>query len=225
MDEIFEATVPVPAYQKKPAAVMVGRLNPPTRGHYLVIDRMKAYIRQHPELKLDVMPVVVVIAGKKTSEDKERNPLTADERTVLIESSGRANGVRVLKAADAFDAFVKVREAGLEPLAIAGGDDRAKKYADLLKKHFKRNGKEVERHVISIDRNLDNGDLGPEALDKILDMIEDGDKVSDKLISASLARQAAREGREKAFAYITGLEDKPALANKLMKKIRGATSD
>lgn len=225
MDEIFEATVPVPAYQKKQAAVMVGRLNPPTRGHYLVIDRMKTFIRQHPELKLDVMPVVVIVAGKKSGEDKERNPLTAEERKAFIESSGRANGVRVLVADSAFDAFVKVREAGLEPAAIAGGADRAKKYADLLKKHFKKNGKEVERHIISIDRNLDNGDLGPEALTKVLDMIEDGDKVSDQLISASLARLAAREGRKKAFAYITGLESKPALAEKLMKKIQGATGD
>ena len=30
----------------KPAIVMIGRMNPPTAGHYYVIDKMKEYARE-----------------------------------------------------------------------------------------------------------------------------------------------------------------------------------
>ena len=118
--------------QSKRAAVMVGRMNPPTRGHYKVMDAMKAFIRDKKKLNLEATPIVVIVAGEKTGADKSKNPLTADERKSFLESSGRANGVKFIVAPSAFAAFEEVRKAGFEPIAIAAGSDRAPGYLKML---------------------------------------------------------------------------------------------
>jgi len=224
IEPVYEAAETV-GEQKKRVAVMVGRMNPPTRGHYKVMDAMKAFIRDNPELNLQTIPVVVIVAGEKTSEDKTKNPLTAEERKSFMESSGRANGVKFLIAGSAFAAFEEVRKAGFEPIAIAAGSDRAANYLKMLDKYFKAKDESTIKHAVvpglSRDQDDDVSD-GPEAFDMIMRMINDGDKVDDAQISGSLARHAAKSDDEVAFAYVTGLDKKPKLALKLMQKIKNA---
>lgn len=219
---IFEAKEPPPPAQSKKVAVMVGRLNPPTRGHYRVINEMKAFIRKNRALGLEAQPVVVIVAGSKSDADKSRNPLTGEERRAFLEASGKANGVKFLVAPNAFDAFSEVRRQGYEPVAIAAGADRAASYMEMLKKYFTDpDGEPIERHLISLDRDFDaEGEDGPTFYQKVVDMINDGDTVDDRLISGSLARYAVKNDEPKAFAYVVGLEKKPALAEKLFKKIK-----
>jgi hypothetical protein len=220
MDEqLFEAEGP--GMQTKKVAVMVGRMNPPTRGHYKVINALKAFIRDHKELGLDAMPVVVIVAGSKSDADKSRNPLSGEERKTFMESSGKANGVRFLLAPNAFAAFAKVREEGMEPIAFAAGEDRAKDYLRILDKSFTNGDKPIKHHVINLSRDFDSEhDDGEEYFKKVIQMINDGDEVKDDQISGSLARYAVRHDEAKAFAYIVGLESKPALASKLFKKVK-----
>jgi len=222
MDEdLFEAEIP--GYQPRKVAVTLGRMNPPTRGHYKVINSLKAFIRDNPKLGLDATPVVVIVAGSKTDEDKKRNPLSGEERKAFMEGSGKANGVKFLIAPNAFAAFGKVREEGMEPIAFAAGEDRAANYQKMLDKYFLQDEKPVKHHAIKLDRDFDSEhDDGEGYFAKVIQMINDGDEVDDSQISGSLARHAAREGEAKAFAYITGLEKKPALAAKLLKKVKGA---
>lgn len=234
MDELdlFEAE-DLPGRQKKNVVVAVGRFNPPTRGHYKVIDAMKAFIRDNPKLKLEAIPVVVIVAGGKTSEDKSRNPLTGDERKSFMESSGRANGVKFLTASSAFAAFAEVRKAGFEPIAVAAGSDRLPGYLKMLDDYFtedgqpaKKGGTPIKHHKVSgLERDADaDGDDGDSYYQKVVDMINDGDKVDDDMISGSLARYAVKQGEKKALAYIAGLEKKPKLADSLFSKLRGAAS-
>lgn len=225
MEEYINEAAETVGEQKKRAAVMIGRMNPPTRGHYKVMNAMKAFIRDKKELNLDVTPIVVIISGGKTSADKSKNPLSAEERKSFMESSGKANGVKFLIANSAFTALEEVRKAGFEPIAIAAGSDRVDDYLKMLDKYFtKKDGTSI-KHVavpgLDRDQDADVAD-GEEAFDMIARMINDSEKIDDSQISASLARYLARKDEEKAFAYVVGLDAKPKLALKLMDKVKAA---
>lgn len=208
--------------QVKRAAVIVGRFQPPTIGHYAVIDRVKKYIRDNPKLRLDLVPVVVVVDGKETSKDKRRNPLTAKERVSFMTGSGRADGVRFLTAGSAFEAFEAVRGAGFEPIAVAAGSDRAEQYLGMLDRYFLGPRKAPIKHYeIVVDRALESTNVGglEDGLDDVLAHV-DGD-LPPSLVSGSLARRAAVKGERGKFAIITGLRHKPRLADLLFKKVKG----
>lgn len=227
MDEMFYQRLfeaeKGPGYQSKKVAVMIGRMNPPTRGHYKVIDAMKNFIRTNPKLGLEAMPVVVVIAGSKSDADTKRNPLTGEERIAFMKASGFANGVKFLTAPNAFAAFAKVREEGFEPVAVAAGDDRAPEYQRILDKHFNNGSTPVKHHIISLDRDADTDhEDGDAYFQKIMDMINDGEAIDDNQISGSLARYAVRHDEKKAFAYIVKLNKKPKLADSMFSKIKAA---
>lgn len=211
--------------QPKKAVVMVGRMNPPTLGHYKVIDAMKAFIRKNKDLKLDAKPIVVIIQGEKSSKDKTKNPLTGEERKSFMENSGLANGVTFMIAPSAIKAFGAVREAGFEPVAIAAGTDRADKYLHLLDKYFTREDGSIVKHYLvpGLERDADSDEeLGEDAYDHIIADIKDGQKVPVSMVSASLARYAALQNNLAAFAHLTGLSGKRSLAEKMMKKIQDA---
>ena len=201
---------------QKRAAVFIGRMQPPTIGHYAVIQSMKKYISNNPKLELSPVPVVVIIDGKETGKDKVRNPLTASERISFMQASGHANGVKFLSANDAIKAFESVREAGFEPIAIAVGSDRAEKYLNMLNKYFTEpDGKKITHHQILIPRNS-SGDEG--AADILTHM---DDTVPVSMVSGTLARLAVKSGDFEKFKIIVGLEKKDKLAKMMFNKIGG----
>lgn len=210
--------------QNRGAVVAVGRLNPPTRGHHKLIKAMKAYVREHPELGLSARPIVVIVAGKKTSEDLSRNPLTPEQRQQFLETSGKANGVRILHASNAFEAFAKVREAGFEPIAVAAGSDRAKEYMDILDKHFKDGEKTIKHHVVPGLGREDEpiGSKKQSALDKLLDKMKEEKGIDDEEVSASLARRAVELNYFPEFMEIVGLEKNKAAAKRMFQLIKAA---
>ena len=209
--------------QAKRAAVIVGRYNPPTIGHYAVIKAVKAFIMSNKELKLDAVPIVVVVEGKETSKDKQRNPLTGDERIMFMQGSGKADGVRFLKAGSAYAAFEEVRKAGYEPIAIAAGADRGANYLAMLDKYFKTSeGEPIKHRLIELPREETN----EEKLDKnaaLNDILKYTDAdIPVTMVSASLARLAVQQGEREKFAIIVGLTKKPALATLMFNKIKAA---
>ena len=205
--------------QKRRAAVIVGRMNPPTVGHYKVFDVAKKYIRDNKDLGLDAVPIVVVVAGKETSKDKSKNPLTANERISFMTGSGKANGIKFLVASSAFDAFEEVRKAGFEPIAIAAGSDRADKYLEMLDKYFKtKDGKQIKHYAITLQRVAENKEHKTAGLDDILKYM--GDEIPTDMVSASLARRAVELDEFEKFVVITGLSEKPELARKMFDKIK-----
>jgi hypothetical protein len=212
--------------QSKRAAVIVGRFNPPTIGHYAVMAAVKKFIKSHPDLKLEAVPIVVVVEGEKTSKDKNRNPLTGDDRIAFMSASGKADGIKFLKAGSAMDAFHAVRRAGFEPIAVAGGSDRAENYLSMLDKYFKTDGgKDIKHFKISLARE-GSGEPTNEGLDKdaaLGDILKYTDAdLPISMVSASLARLAVKKGERQKFAIIVGLTDKPDLANKMFDKIKAA---
>lgn len=201
--------------QSKKAIVAVGRFQPATRGHLTVIDLMKAFARKNK----GVTPIVVVVAGKETSKDKAKNPLSAEDRIKFMEASGKANGVKFITAGSAFMAFEEVRKAGYEPYAIAAGSDRGSKYLEMLDKYFTDKDGGKLKHVImpGLEERSDPEDDGTPS-EEILKMAEDGEDIPVHLISGSMARMAVEKGMKKAFAKIVGLDQK--LADMMFAKIK-----
>lgn len=211
--------------QKKRAAVIIGRFNPPTIGHYSIIAVVKKFVLEHEELNLDAVPIVVVVEGKETSKDKSRNPLTGDERVSFMKGSGKADGARFLKAGSAFAAFEEVRKAGFEPIAIAAGSDRAQNYLSMLDRYFTSpDGEPIEHYKIELPRTANEGTEPTINKDAgLVDVLKYVDKdLPISMVSASLARLAVKNGEREKFAIIVGLSDKPTLATLMFNKIKAA---
>lgn len=211
--------------QSKRAAVFVGRFQPPTAGHYAMMDTMKKFIRDNPKLQLEAVPLVVVIEGKETSKDKKRNPLTGDERVNFMMGSGKADGVKFLKAGSAYDAFEACRKCGYEPIAVAAGQDRGENYLSMLDKYFKTvDGEPIEHELIELPRTMTEAEKKTvdqtAQLDDLLRYMDDDLPVH--MISASLARHAVTKDERMKFATIVGLKKKPKLANLMFDKIKTA---
>ena len=216
----------LPEMQERNAVVMIGRMNPPSSGHYKVMNKMKLFIREHPELKLT--PIIVVVAGKKSSLDKTKNPLTPEERIKFMESSGHCNGFKFFIATNGRQALGLIRDNGYEPKVIAAGSDRVEGYLKNLDKDFLTpDGEPIEHLVVpGLDR-IDAAvatkkDEKAKALDDTLSKMKDGEDVSDDEVSGSLAREAAKLGYFEEFADIVGLKHKHTLARMMYNKIRKA---
>lgn len=223
LNALFEDLAPMAT---KKVAVVTGRFNPPTKGHYAVIDQVKKFIRQNKSLGLEAGPAVVIIGGSKSDADKKRNPLSAEEREVFMKASGKANGCTFFIAPNAFAAFALLREKGYEPIAFACGQDRMKDYMTLLDKHFTDNGKPIKHYGIELTRDEDaietKKDAKSAAIENTLEKLKKSGSIAIDEVSGSIARRAVELGFEPEFAKIVGLEDKPVLAKKMFDKIKAA---
>lgn len=220
----------LPPPGKKRVAVLIGRFNPPTKGHYALINEVKSQLRKRKELNLDVVPVVMVIGGSKSDADRKRNPLTVEQRIKFMEASGNANGVKFLSAPNAFAALAAVREAGLEPVLIAAGPERADDYIKILDKHFlDGNGKPIQHHKLVLDRDDAATETSKEAkasaVDKALAELQKRGDLDTEQVSASVVRAAVEHDMFPEFMKLTGLEAKPALAKTMFKAIKAAMQE
>lgn len=217
---LFEAQ-DIPPKQKKTATVIIGRFQPPHAGHYKVIQHAWKFTK---EKGLDGL-FIVIVEGVKTSEDKISNPLTADERIRYIKNSGRANWVKdILVATSAFDALVKIRESGYEPIAIAAGDDRADKYLAMLDKYFLDEKEKQIKHMkvpgLERDKGAIQSDVKKSAIQKALNKLHETGELDVEEASGSMARTAAEHGFFDVFIKIVGLEKNIPAAKQMYKKIR-----
>lgn len=227
LDALFEDTPPP---GKKRVAVILGRFNPPTKGHYELINRVRTYIKAHPDLNLEASPVVVVIGNdkkEKTPEDMMKNPLTVHERIVFMNASGLVNGVKFAHAKNAFEALTGLRKNNMEPIAIAAGSDRIDDYMRILDEYFKtEDGKPIKHERIHVARDDDAIETDKKkkqsSIDDILNAMKDGDDPAIDAVSGTLARRAVELGYQDEFAKIVGLEVNPKLAAKLYAKVKAA---
>lgn len=218
----------VPPPGQKRAAVIIGRFNPPTRGHYELINEVKKFIKNNPKLGLEAMPIVVVIGNDKKRKDADdllKNPLTVNDRVVFMQGSGHANGVKFITATNAFEALAKCRNEGFEPIAIAAGTDRIDDYIRILDQYFKdQKDKPIKHYKIHVER--DEGaietkkEVKADNIDDQLAAIKGGEEVTTDIVSGSLARRAAELGYFDEFANIVGLDHNKKLATLLYNKVK-----
>ena len=216
----------LPPMQDKNAIVAIGRFQPPTAGHYKVFNKMKLFIREHSDMKLT--PVIIVVAGEKSSLDKSKNPLTADERINFMIASGYCNGFQFFTSKNGNQGLGVCRDEGYEPIVIAAGSDRAQGYIKSLDKDFKTpDDKEIKHYIVpGLDRlesaTATKKSEKSKALMNSIEKLKDYEELNDDEISGSLARRAVELGYLDEFSEIVGLEKKPALAKMMFTKIKKA---
>lgn len=214
--------------QPKTAVVVIGKFSPPQVGHYKLITAAAKYKK---EKKLDAIMVCVAYRSKPKPGDIV-SAIPVEDRIAILQQSGKANIVsrdHFLPANGAFDAFVKVRQAGYEPIAICTADKEAEKsYMTILDKYFTEDDKSPIQHysVPGIDRaedaqGKDDNSKKAVALNILQKMVKTGE-FADEDSSASLARVAAEQGYGEEFVKIVGLEQNLPLANKVFNQLRTA---
>ena len=123
--------------------IYAGRFQPPHKGHLAVISAMS---------KENSYAYVFVVAGSKSSTDKERNPISQQDRINLLKSLVPSN-ITVLGASSAYIPDL-VKGLALDTtmkLTIYAGDDRSSDYSRFVNK-IKEMGYTVEVSTKNFDR-------------------------------------------------------------------------
>jgi len=213
--------------QPKRVAVIIGRFNPPTLGHYSLINKVQEFVSNHANLHLEPAPVVMIVAGSKSDADLQRNPLSGAEREHFMQSSGKLpSGTQIVIAKNPFEGFARLRESGLEPIAIGTGEEsRMSDYMRILKGFKSESGSEIARYPIKLGRDAEAIEFSSkqekeQKLTEILDRMRGGGHISTDEISGSLLRRAVQLGYEEEFLKLTGFDSNPSAGLKMFNLIK-----
>jgi hypothetical protein len=154
----------LPPKQDKTAVLLIGRFQPPTLGHSKLIDAAKKAFRKYG---YDAV-IVCVVEGKETSKDTKVNPLSGKSRVFYLQNSKYGKALKYSVVGSAFDAFIKCREMGYEPMCVVGGkfvtgdkeENRAQGYKALLDKYFKEDdGTSIDHKAVVLERDPDSSGI------------------------------------------------------------------
>ncbi|MDX8383291.1 MAG: adenylyltransferase/cytidyltransferase family protein [Ghiorsea sp.] len=141
----------------KNVELFLGRMNPIHKGHIAIIKKMKN-------------PVVAIINGVKSSQDKKRNPLSFDERMHMLKKV--AKDVMIIEAKTGYIPAIlnTLREINLEVTTVYAGDDRIASY----KSQIQRENKNIENDNLEFDITFRKTDRIASATD-VRNAIRDND--------------------------------------------------
>jgi nicotinamide mononucleotide adenylyltransferase len=145
---------------KKKVQLFIGRMQPVHLGHKKIIDSM-------------TNPVIVIVKGEKSSEDRLRNPFSAEYQIKLIKKI--APQAEIITASSGYlpKILAQLREKGMEVDTIYAGADRITGYK-----------KQIESA---------NAKMDPEYRYNVKF------KETDRVTSATAVRNAIRSGDEQEF--------------------------
>ena len=129
----------------KPVVMVVGRLNPITDGHRVLVE-----LAEKEAQKIGAQVMVFIVDGAESGKDKTKNPLSGDSRLAYFKTL--FPGVHVDLANGAWDALEIIDIQGLKPALWIAGSDRSSKYQSLLD-HYGLGGK-----VFAVDREAGEAD-------------------------------------------------------------------
>lgn len=113
---------------KKEAVFTIGRYNFFTGGHYSIITQLK---------KSNKPIILVLVKGKGTSKDKDKNPLNVKDQLKIIKKSAGKEIQDIIVIDNGFmgEAINAIRKKNYEPVELWTGTDRLKTYTDQVKKY------------------------------------------------------------------------------------------
>jgi nicotinamide mononucleotide adenylyltransferase len=149
-----------------PVVFTVGRFNPPTRGHDVLVRKLV-----EEATRLNASPMMFIVDGAKSGKDKNKNPLTGQQREYFIKKL--FPGIQVEIIPSAYHAIEALNERELTPVGWIAGSDRAAKYRKLIA------SEQLECEVHEVNREAGEADG----------------------VSATAARKAALDGNMIEFAY------------------------
>lgn len=134
LTQIFEAWMPTLEKGKTPVVVTHGRFSVPHAGHFGLFEHAWKEGKKKGAKKL----VIVIVMGKKSSMDKEKNPTTFEERKALINKGLKVPHEVVLVNGGFTGTIIdELRKKDLEPVVFTGGPDRIDDYTNQLNKSGK----------------------------------------------------------------------------------------
>lgn len=118
----------------KPVELFLGRLQPPHNGHKKIIDGMKN-------------PIVVIVKGKKSGTDAERNPLDEEYQKKLMEMI--FPGLEISISPNGFIPGILgyMRKNGKEVTKIYAGADRIASYKEAIDRANEKMPEDQRYHV------------------------------------------------------------------------------
>lgn len=135
---------------KNPVVFGFGRMNPPTTGHQVLVDKIKDLAKEN-KAKHEVV--------LSHSQDPEKNPLTADQK--LIHAKRFFPDTNISVASDDMPSFLhhakRLSAAGHDHLIMVAGSDRVEEYKKILDKY---NGKDFNFKKIDV---ISAGQRDPDA--------------------------------------------------------------
>ena len=155
IDPAFKLSKSFPAKGKEEVELFLGRLQPPHLGHKKNIDRMKN-------------PIIGIVRGEKSSQDKERNPIPLDYQVELIKKIAPNAAVKVF--GDGFLPFIisAMRTDGLEIVKVFAGTDRIKSYEQAVKSFNKKIPEDRQMDITFIEIERDDSDVSATKVRKFL---------------------------------------------------------
>lgn len=172
--------------------LFVGRFQPFHKGHANVVAKMKN-------------PIIAVVKGGKTSEDKEKNPLTFEQQKILIQTVFPNAEVIEVKNANLYGILYHLNKEGKNIRKVFAGEDRLDSYKKAVEKSNQETGKNVEveqtprftsattvRNVIRSGKYDEYVKLMPAELAN--------EKTFNMLRNVIVGKQNIEEGRESEYA-------------------------
>lgn len=126
-------------------ALLVGRMNPPTEGHTILVRKLK-----ETALRLGVRPILYLTDGEKSGLDKRKNPLSAEQRLVIARKL--FPGITIDVVASAYEALEVLDIQGYKLKAWIAGSDRASNYRKLVA------SEQLDCEVVEVDREAGEAD-------------------------------------------------------------------
>jgi nicotinamide mononucleotide adenylyltransferase len=169
-------------------AIMAGRLNPPTKGHAVLGQKLIAEAKAK-----GIKPLIFIVDGEKSGQDKTKNPLTGMERLELVQKL--FPGIKVDVVSSAYEVLEVLDLQGLKPSIWVAGSDRASNYRKLV------GSEQLSCEIVEVDREAGDADG----------------------VSATAARKAALEGDMVELAHHMPDSMSPSDLADIAKRIRDAT--
>lgn len=120
------------------AICYVGRLQGITLGHIRCITKAQ-HVLATSDGKYSAV-IVLIVDGKNSSKDKQRNPLSAERRIKYLKTLDICNGIIFIICPNVSDGFAQVIKKGYTPKAVVGGagddENTPQTYKNLLDKYY-----------------------------------------------------------------------------------------
>lgn len=129
----------------QPAVITVGRMNPPTRGHAVLVRKVLEIARE-----TGAQPILYLVDGEQTGKDKIKNPLTGAQREAYVKQM--FPGIKVDVVTSAYQVIDVLEVQGMMPAIWVAGSDRASNYRKMLI------GANLKGQVVEVDREAGEAD-------------------------------------------------------------------
>lgn len=165
--------------EKKKISLIFGRMQPFTAGHKLLFDKAKYEV------------VIGLVKGKKTSQDKERNPFSEQlQRTIImkaLEEDPKFESIVTTDSGFIPDLIEKLEKMNYQVKELFCGSDRVKDYKRMIRDNLIK----ADIKLVKIDR--DDEDI---SATKVRDAIRKNDFKNVKEMMINMTRDLYRQMRK-----------------------------